>query len=81
MYVCAFVRVRAQTETTLVRNGEANTGAATCEVGIYAPYLGDGERTYLNDIAGHLVRTKFLGVDEGGVASGYACLSLSLIHI
>mgnify|MGYP006081479275 FL=1 len=23
---------------------------------------------------GHLLRTKFLGVDEGGVASGYACL-------
>lgn len=23
---------------------------------------------------GHLLRTKFVGVDEGGVASGYACL-------
>jgi glutathione synthase len=59
----------------LIRNGKASSGDAMCEMGVYAPYLGDGKRTFLNDIAGYLVRTKFVGVDEGGVASGYACLS------
>ena len=101
-----------QADTTLVRNGAPARGQALCELGIYAPYIGDGERTFLNttvgtyvcchtdtwsyhararissscsmlvrdlyglwSCAGHLVRTKFVGVDEGGVASGYACLS------
>ena len=39
-------------DTTLVRNGAATNGRAVCELGIYAPYLGDGERTYVNTISG-----------------------------
>ena len=34
----------------------------------------DGTNVLLNRHVGHLVRTKRLGVDEGGVASGYSML-------
>lgn len=35
-------------------------------------------RVLLNQHAGHLVRTKLRGIDEGGVASGFAVLSSPL---
>ena len=39
----------------------------------------DGATEHLNQIAGHLVRTKPGGVDEGGVAAGYAYLDSPLL--
>jgi hypothetical protein len=33
----------------------------------------------LNESAGHLLRAKVQGTDEGGVASGFACLSSPLL--
>ncbi|CAM9921021.1 unnamed protein product, partial [Choristocarpus tenellus] len=33
----------------------------------------------LNEYAGYLIRTKLEGVDEGGVASGYAVLSSPMV--
>jgi glutathione synthetase len=59
----------------LMRNGEVKRGEALSELGIYSVYLGDGKVCYLNNAAGHLLRTKFDGVDEGGVASGFATLN------
>ena len=47
---------------------------ALSELGIYGAYLGDGKSEYFNENAGHLLRTKVNGTDEGGVASGYAVL-------
>lgn len=33
------------------------------------------EHALLNSYAGHMLRVKAVGVEEGGVASGYSCLS------
>jgi len=61
--------------TTLVREGHITHGMCLSELGIYSVFLGDGQNPpLLNQAAGHLLRTKMEGVDEGGVASGFACL-------
>jgi glutathione synthase len=56
-------------------------GAALSEWGAYGVYLGagSGAAPLLNEYAGHLVRTKLDGVDEGGVATGYAFLSSPIL--
>jgi hypothetical protein len=33
------------------------------------------EEALINKYAGHMLRVKAVGVEEGGVASGYSCLS------
>lgn len=53
-------------------------GDCLCELGMYGVFVGNGSKQ-LNEPAGHLLRSKFLGVDEGGVASGFACLSSPLL--
>jgi len=47
-----------------------------CRLGIYGVFLRDGAtgEVVFNEVAGHLLRTKFEGVNEGGVATGYSCL-------
>ena len=70
-------RVKPQpTPGCLVRWGEEVwTGPTVCELGVYSTYLGDGQGAPLVDeCAGWLLRVKADGTDEGGVASGYACL-------
>lgn len=60
----------------LVRNGVAIYGDCTAELGVYGVYLADGpDAVLLNHACGHLVRQKLLGVNEGGVAAGFAVLS------
>ncbi|KAK3085634.1 hypothetical protein FSP39_006463 [Pinctada imbricata] len=45
------------------------------EIGIYGVYIGKGtEDSIVNEESGHLMRTKALGINEGGVASGFATL-------
>ena len=70
-------RIQPPSKTaTLVRGGEAIVGACVCELGIYGTILTDGEgATIFENTPGHLLRQKSLGVDEGGVAAGFACLS------
>jgi glutathione synthetase len=59
----------------LVREGEVRHGLGLSELGVYSVFLGDGlAAPRLCKPAGHLLRTKLDGVDEGGVASGFACL-------
>ena len=53
-------------------------GETIVELGIYGIFVGNGARP-LNESAGHLLRAKFSGTDEGGVAAGYACLSSPLL--
>ena len=67
---------------TLIRLGEVLKVSAVCELGIYSVYLGsetDSESPILNTYAGHLLRVKSFGVDEGGVATGYSVLSAPLV--
>jgi glutathione synthetase len=63
-------------EACLMRKGEVVRGPALQELGIYGTFLGDGGDggVLLNEQVGHLLRTKQVGVDEGGVAAGFSCL-------
>ena len=64
----------------LLRESKLQRSSAISEVGLFAAYLGNGKETRLNKAAGHLMRTKALGVDEGGVASGYSYLDSPLLY-
>ncbi|GAB5372444.1 hypothetical protein AAMO2058_001665900 [Amorphochlora amoebiformis] len=59
--------------TALMRNGKVQVGECEKEVGIYASFLAGYTEPY-QKVIGHLMRTKLVGVNEGGVASGYAVL-------
>ena len=60
----------------LVRGAAPTTGPAVSELGVYSTYLrAHSGRVLLNRATGHLVRTKLLGTDEGGVNAGFAVLS------
>lgn len=61
--------------SVMTRAGAAQVLPGLSEFGFYSVYLGDGKKSFLSEHAGHLVRTKADGVDEGGVAAGYAVIS------
>ena len=64
-----------------MREGALDGGACTCELGVYGVHLSDGSGALhdgeeeIDDAAGHLLRGKLDGVDEGGVCAGFAVLS------
>lgn len=65
----------------LIRNEKMMAAPCINEIGIYGIFLGDGSDSVLvNREAGYLVRTKPVGIDEGGVATGYSVLN-SLVLI
>eukprot|EP00927_Polykrikos_kofoidii_P073666 TRINITY_DN69687_c0_g1_i1.p1 TRINITY_DN69687_c0_g1~~TRINITY_DN69687_c0_g1_i1.p1 ORF type:complete len:537 (+),score=70.84 TRINITY_DN69687_c0_g1_i1:44-1612(+) len=61
--------------TPLTKRGVSIWAPALSEFGFYSVFVGDGRQVCMDAHAGHLVRTKAEGVDEGGVASGYAVLN------
>lgn len=64
----------------MVNRGRCVAGDSISELGVYGTFLGGGEgKELLNEYAGYLVRTKLEGVDEGGVATGYAVLSSPIV--
>ena len=66
-------------DAILIRSGQLYRGSAISELGVYSTYLRSASgRVVLDSAAGHLVRTKLVGVDEGGVAAGFAFLSSPL---
>eukprot|EP00930_Biecheleria_cincta_P055644 TRINITY_DN4193_c1_g4_i3.p1 TRINITY_DN4193_c1_g4~~TRINITY_DN4193_c1_g4_i3.p1 ORF type:complete len:552 (-),score=131.53 TRINITY_DN4193_c1_g4_i3:36-1691(-) len=64
-----------QQSSVMTRAGTVQIMPGISEFGFYSVYLGDGRRSFMSEHAGHLVRTKAEGVDEGGVAAGYAVIS------
>ena len=72
--VCAFAQPRPS-RAALLRRGDLQVADALSELGIYSAFVGDGANTYHNELCGHLLRTKMVGVDEGGVAAGFSCIS------
>lgn len=74
-------RIRPPTcSMPLMREGELDGGECTCELGVYGVMLSDGAEELVNECAGHLLRVKLDGVDEGGVCAGFAVLSSPLLH-
>jgi glutathione synthetase len=66
-----------QQRAILLRNGRVEgCGMTISELGCFGTIVVSGEGDVVhNEYAGFLLRTKFSGVDEGGVASGFATLS------
>jgi glutathione synthase len=66
-----------QQRAILLRNGQVEgTGMTISELGCFGTIVATEDSQIVhNDYGGFLLRTKFSGVDEGGVASGFATLS------
>jgi len=58
----------------MTKVGECIEINAVSELGIYGVFIGDNTTTYLNDIAGSLVRSKNANDEDGGVVAGVAVL-------
>jgi hypothetical protein len=76
-------------DTVLAKVGLVTRGKGISELGIFGQFISNGGATggdggagadvLLNESRGHLVRTKLLGVNEGGVAAGFSCLDSPLM--
>ncbi|XP_033754134.1 glutathione synthetase-like [Pecten maximus] len=64
-----------QQKNYLIKFGlEVSLRNIVSEIGIYGVYLGTADTEIYNSLAGHLVRTKTVGTDEGGLVIGLSCL-------
>lgn len=63
----------------MVRDSIAMKLPVITELGIYGSWLSCGEKVILNTEAGYLMRTKAVGTNEGGVATGYSVLDSPLL--
>lgn len=65
----------------LLRQGEVVSGPAISELGIFSTFLGDTSTGKIEEsrYGGFHVRTKLAGVNEGGVATGYAVLNSPML--
>ena len=68
--------------TAFLRSGKLEVLPSISELGVYGTFVGYGPGSsydvvnpILNNYGGYLLRTKPLGVDEGGVATGYSVLN------
>eukprot|EP00644_Phytophthora_capsici_P008566 jgi/Phyca11/111679/e_gw1.20.35.1 len=69
-----------ENSAVLVRNNVTSSGPTISELGMFITSLFDGEgKEIVNKHAGHLLRTKLSGTDEGGVATGFSVVSSPLL--
>lgn len=64
-------------EGSLLRAGKVLQVETVSELGIFSVFLGDGNagsQPLLNEVTGHMLRTKPKEADEGGVAAGFAVI-------
>ncbi len=67
-------------QQVLCRQAQVVVADCLSELGVYATLVGDSNGPIVNKYAGFLLRTKAVGVDEGGVAAGYAVLDTPLLY-
>ncbi|KAF9187147.1 hypothetical protein BGZ51_001529 [Haplosporangium sp. Z 767] len=67
------------TKNILLRMGKLQRADVVSELGVYGIYLHDGQKTIRNDNGGHLLRTKGVESNEGGVAAGFAVIDSVLL--
>ncbi|KAI1317202.1 hypothetical protein EDD11_008894 [Mortierella claussenii] len=67
------------TKNVLLRKGELQRADVVSELGVYGIYLHDGHQVVRNDNGGHLLRTKGVESNEGGVAAGFAVIDSVLL--
>mmetsp|Transcript_18669 Transcript_18669/g.34588 ORF Transcript_18669/g.34588 Transcript_18669/m.34588 type:complete len:473 (-) Transcript_18669:100-1518(-) len=64
-----------QVPALMAKKGKTQSVEALQELGVYGVFISDGSgQPLVNEHAGHLLRTKQVGVDEGGVATGFSCI-------
>ena len=66
-------------DTAVLRDGSYVIAKASSELGIFGSMLSDSVRVHSNDCCGHLLRTKQQGVNEGGVAAGFAVIDSPIL--
>lgn len=64
----------AENQSILVRAGQHVTESTLSELGIYGTYLQVKGQVVINEVVGHLLRTKTSSSNEGGVAAGFSVL-------
>lgn len=71
-----------EAQNIMVREGKAVHTSVISELGVYGVWVGDNasDSVYLNEACGHLLRTKSVGTNEGGVATGYSVLDSPLLY-
>ncbi|KAG9068694.1 hypothetical protein KI688_010973 [Linnemannia hyalina] len=67
------------TKNVLLRKGQLLRADVVSELGVYGIYLHDGHKVIRNDNGGHLLRTKGVESNEGGVAAGFAVIDSPLL--
>ncbi|KAG0346135.1 hypothetical protein BG004_002380, partial [Podila humilis] len=67
------------TKNVLLRRGELQRADVVSELGVYGIYLHSGQKIIRNDLGGHLLRTKGVESNEGGVAAGFAVIDSVLL--
>ncbi|VDP59859.1 unnamed protein product [Schistosoma mattheei] len=55
-------------------SGELNVKKMVTELGIFGAILACKDEIFLNEFSGHLLRSKPLESNEGGIVAGYGCL-------
>ncbi|CAG8502243.1 4050_t:CDS:2 [Dentiscutata heterogama] len=66
----------------VVREGEVIQGEMISELGIYGVFIGgnnEDEDLVINELGGHLLRTKGRETNEGGVATGFSVIDSPLL--
>ncbi|CAG8566881.1 16497_t:CDS:10 [Acaulospora morrowiae] len=63
----------------VLKDGEITEDDVVSELGIYGIIIGKGNEEIVNEVGGHLLRTKGRKTNEGGVATGYAVLDSPLL--
>ncbi|CAG8688162.1 24243_t:CDS:10 [Cetraspora pellucida] len=66
----------------VIREGKVIQGEMISELGIYGVFIGSNngdEDVVINEIGGHLLRTKGKETNEGGVATGYSVIDSPLL--
>ncbi|KAI8335375.1 glutathione synthetase [Chlamydoabsidia padenii] len=66
-------------DNLMLREGVILKGQVVSELGIYGVYLNDGTNQLVNQVGGHLLRTKGIETKEGGVAAGFAVIDSPLL--
>ena len=68
-------RIRPPVQTSIcVRKGKHVEEDCVSELGVYGAFVKAGDQVLMNECCGHLLRTKSVKSDEGGVAAGFAVL-------
>ncbi|CAI2185452.1 11833_t:CDS:2 [Funneliformis geosporum] len=77
-YILMYLIQPPSMRNIILRQGELVEGEMISELGIYGVFIGN-EDVIINEVGGHLLRTKGRETNEGGVATGFAVIDSPLL--